>query len=223
MTALGKNNYDFLVDGDDENIYIGFDSTISGEPRQVYITKMGLGGVKKTLLSIECYERLIKISDDKIINTAEIQFSVLEVMFQQCVQYFFSYISEKNMDEYCVQCIFTKTHNSDNIEVMHNICIEDDKFETRVVDIPRHFFLLAQMPHMLQAFQLWENDQEIPGNYAMSMGDSSIAYDFDFGSTFIGFVKEENGSKHIVLGDFNKFRFTIIPIECYKRMTTYTL
>jgi hypothetical protein len=127
------------------------------------------------------------------------------------------------MAEYCVQCFFTKTHNSDDIEVMHNVYIDDDKLETRVVDIPRHFFLLAQMPHMLQAIQLWENDQEIPGNYAMSMGDDSIAYDFDFGSTFIGSVKEENGSKHIVLGDFHKFRFMIIPIKCYKRLTTYTL
>jgi hypothetical protein len=72
MTAWGKNNYDFLVEFDDKNIYIGFDSTISGEPRQVYITEMGPGGVKKTLLSVEYYERLIKISADKIVDVAEI-------------------------------------------------------------------------------------------------------------------------------------------------------
>jgi hypothetical protein len=72
MTAWGRNNYDFLVEFDDKDVYIGFDSTISGEPKQVYITEMGPGGVKKTILSVECYERLIKIPAGKIVDVAEI-------------------------------------------------------------------------------------------------------------------------------------------------------
>jgi hypothetical protein len=125
------------------------------------------------------------------------------------------------MTERCVQCFFNKTPNNSNIEVMHYVCVGDDQFETRVTDIPQHFFSLTQKPHMLQAFQLWENDQEIPDQHATDMGNGNIAYDFDFGSKFIGFVKELDGTKHVVLGDFHQFRFMLVPIECYKRMTTY--
>ena len=64
--AWGKNNYDFLnLDGD---IYICFDSEISGKPLQVIITEMDHTGTRrKTLLPIKCYERLIKTNDNEII------------------------------------------------------------------------------------------------------------------------------------------------------------
>jgi hypothetical protein len=71
MDAWGINNHDFLnPDGD---LYICFDSELSGKPLQVIITETGLAGtLHKTLLPIKCYERLIKISDNEIIDTTEI-------------------------------------------------------------------------------------------------------------------------------------------------------
>lgn len=57
----------------DKNIYVNFDSKLSGEPLHVIITEGRCNcSIRKTLLSTECYERLIKIPDNEIIDTTAI-------------------------------------------------------------------------------------------------------------------------------------------------------
>jgi hypothetical protein len=59
MTAWGVNNYDFMIEIEDTSFYVGFDSKMSGEPRQVYVTETGPFRVKTLALPVDCYERLI--------------------------------------------------------------------------------------------------------------------------------------------------------------------
>jgi hypothetical protein len=68
MTAWGVNNYDFQIEIEDTSFYVGFDSKISGEPRQVYVTETGPLRVKTLALAIDCYERLIHTPLGEIIE-----------------------------------------------------------------------------------------------------------------------------------------------------------
>ena len=126
------------------------------------------------------------------------------------------------MEFHCAHCFFTKKPYSDDIEVVHLTYINKEVLEVNCADVPQRFFISAQIPHVLHAFQLWENNQgeKIPDNNTTNNG---VVYNFDFGDTFIGFINEEDGTKNVVLGDYVNFRFMVLPIECYKRMTTYTL
>jgi hypothetical protein len=71
MKPNGINCHNFSFK--DENIYVNFDSEHSGEPLQVIITEGHCRcSSRKTLLSTKCYDRLIKISNNEIIDTAAI-------------------------------------------------------------------------------------------------------------------------------------------------------